>query len=447
MQDLRLLVISAINENMGSSENPEGYDVAALQGRIRATTTRLNTPPQLNRDFLNLLESGTVGGKFMKKCIESGMQGSLACIVLMFINGSDDTPITSDLIMSSGFRDQFAQITAGMIRWFTMTLWDFREIHKIATTWHHKKLAIYVAEFWNTIKRDYGPISSLIAQEMTHHRYFVPPWTTAQQEVSCLGVIAQMAIIEYTKTMTEKMRGDPEFTLWITMDTMLSPSRTQTEGTGESDERLMQVITLWLTAGLDAASGYLQVALDKCNSDRKQALALYRKSFWDLFWTIGMMNHDFIALFPRLVRNPEWVREIANSIKEGDIGYIDTVLEQLSLFADPQEPGFGVPEGCPWKYDQIVRLLVQRDRSIPYDADFFEVTQDNTLRIKQWLIDFIRLIHANRMETLGENAKTLGCPMMHSRLPTETWSMVYMQDFSETFANIVEEFWKRNSTL
>lgn len=116
MQDLRLLVISAINENMGSSENPEGYDVAALQGRIRATTTRLNTPPQLNRDFLNLLESGTVGGKFMKKCIESGMQGSLACIVLMFINGSDDTPITSDLIMSSGFRDQFAQITAGMIR-------------------------------------------------------------------------------------------------------------------------------------------------------------------------------------------------------------------------------------------------------------------------------------------------------------------------------------------
>lgn len=53
-----------------------------------------------------------------------------------------------------------------------------------------------------------------------------------------------MAIIEYTKTMTEKMRGDPEFTLWITMDTMLSPSRTQTEGTGESDERLMQVITL-----------------------------------------------------------------------------------------------------------------------------------------------------------------------------------------------------------
>lgn len=45
----------------------------------------------------------------------------------------------------------------------------------------------------------------------------------------------------------------------------------------------MKIISVGLHAGLDTASGYLQVALDKSNSDRALALSIYRNSFRDLF--------------------------------------------------------------------------------------------------------------------------------------------------------------------
>ncbi len=62
---------------------------------------------------------------------------------------------------------------------------------------------------------------------------------------------------------------------------------------------------------------------------------------------------------------------------------------------------------------------MQSDRTGPYSSEFFDMTPEGTLRIKQWMIDFVRLVNAHLLEGATEKMYARGCPMMHSKKPKE----------------------------
>lgn len=208
----------------------------------------------------------------------------------------------------------------------------------------------------------------------------------------------------------------------------------------------MKIISVGLHAGLDTASGYLQVALDKSNSDRALALSIYRNSFRDLFWVVGMMDHNFIAAFAILVRKPKAVIEMAEYMKIGEVEEMLYAFQNIEHSFHLDEK-YHIPVTHRWRADKLMRVIMQSDRTSPYNGEFFDMTPEGILRVKQWMIDFVRLVNAHLLERATEKMYARGCPMMHSKKPKEEWNMVFMQDFSQTFATIVEEFWGRNSSL
>jgi hypothetical protein len=48
---------------------------------------------------------------------------------------------------------------------------------------------------------------------------------------------------------------------------------------------------------------------------RASALALYRNSYPELFATIGMMDHPFIAAFSELIKKPKTVEKMAEPLR------------------------------------------------------------------------------------------------------------------------------------
>ncbi len=69
----------------------------------------------------------------------------------------------------------YAALAAYTLQGLDITFEEFRTMHKTATVWHHKKLAIYVAEVWNSIQKDADSIKSTILREIENHKYFIPP--------------------------------------------------------------------------------------------------------------------------------------------------------------------------------------------------------------------------------------------------------------------------------
>ncbi len=447
MLDTENLVISAINTSLGESPDAKSYDVSALQSRIKQTTSRAIIPPLPDREFLDFLEWGSDASRFLRKCIESeNSMGFITYNAVLLTEWPDHDIISPTAIASNWIMGAYAALAAYTLQGLDITFEEFRTMHKTATVWHHKKLAIYVAEVWNSIQKDADSIKSTILREIENHKYFIPPWTSVQQEVSFVASITAIVIWKYIENMTVTMSQDPEFKLWITLDSLLNPSRPQTAEYWRSDNRLMKIISVGLYAGMDTASGYLQVALDKSNSDRALALSVYRNSFRDLFWVIGMMDHNFIAGFSVLVRKPKAVMKMAEYMRIGEIEDMLHAFQNIENSFHMDEK-FHTPVMHRWRDDKLIRVIMQSDRTGPYSSEFFDMTPEGTLRIKQWMIDFVRLVNAHLLEGATEKMYARGCPMMHSKKPKEEWGMIFMQDFSDTFANIVEEFWKNNTAL
>lgn len=86
---------------------------------------------------------------------------------------------------------------------------------------------------------------------------------------------------------------------------------------------------------------------------------------------------------------------------------------------------------------------MESDRQRPYNTDFFEITPGGELRVKQWMIDFVKLMNVNSSQAINERIHARGCPMMHSKTPQNAGNMVFMQDFAEFFAETMEAYWQK----
>lgn len=67
---------------------------------------------------------------------------------------------------------------------------------------------------------------------------------------------------------------------------------------------------------------------------RTSALALYRNSYAELFATIGMMDHPFIAAFSELIKKPKTVEKMSEALRTKDVS------QMMLIFRDAHNETF-----------------------------------------------------------------------------------------------------------
>lgn len=178
---------------------------------------------------------------------------------------------------------------------------------------------------------------------------------------------------------------------------------------------------------------------------RGSALALYRNSYPELFATIGMLDHPFIAAFSELIKRPKTVEQMAEPLRAKDPdtmmrifrdAHNQTLDYEVIMSQEMLKTGSNAPS---------IAGAIQVNQRLPYHADFFEITPEGTLRVKQWMIDFVKLMNVNSSQVINEKIHARGCPMMHGKTRPEQGNMVFMQDFSHLFAETMETYWQKHA--
>lgn len=443
MEQLEKVVIRAINWNLGLPESDTEYDSRVLADKIRQITTRIVVPKIPTREFAEFLEKNDGVSKFVKKCIhEWNMASAMIFHALLAIQGNDTDRITPFMIAKQFPGSPYIPILWALVASQEITIWGLKEAHEIAIAWHHKKLSGYVAEFWNQVRNKRNTIIHATIQETDKYRQLLPPGADAKTQTSYVGSILQASLIGFSYTLKKLIEMDPEFDMWTKVDGLLNPSRLQTLS-WQKEGRANTVIKVWVGAGVDVASGYLETALEKCQMDKWSALALYRHSYGELFATIGMMDHPFISAFSELIKRPKTVRAMAEPLRAKDTprmmnifmeAHNDTLNIDVSLAQEMLKTGSAA---------SIIFAAISDRKQYPFCTDFFEITPDGKLRVKQWMIDFVKLMNANSSIAVQEKIHGRGCPMMHGKTRPEEGNMVFMEDFAHLFAETMEAYWQK----
>lgn len=444
MSKLEQVVMRAINGNLGLPESETGYDARALAEKIKKITTRIVVPKTPTREFADFLQEGSDVSRFVSRSIESwDTISAMIFHALLGIPGEDQQRITPLMVARQFPGSPFIPMLGALVATTELTVGELKKAHEIAIAWHHKKLAGYVGEFWNQVKNQKSVIFTRVMQETERYKSLMPKSADDKVQISYVWNILQAALIGFSYALQKFIEMDPEFEQWAKVDTILNPSRLQTITRENTAGRANTVIKVWVGAGVDTAIGYMHVAFDKCQMHRASALALYRNSYPELFATIGMMDHPFIAAFSELIKKPKTVEKMAEPLRTWDINEMmnifrdahdQTFAHEVILNQDMLRTGSNAPS---------IAWSIQANQVYPYHADFFEITPEGKLRVKQWMIDFVRLMNANSSLAINEKINARGCPMMHGKTRPEEGNMVFMQDFAEFFAETMETYWNK----
>lgn len=157
------------------------------------------------------------------------------------------------------------------------------------------------------------------------------------------------------------------------------------------------------------------------------------------------MDQPFISAFSELIKRPKTVRAMAEPLRAKDTSRMmsifmeahnDTLGTEVSLAQEMLRTGSAAT---------VIFAAINDRKQYPYCTDFFEITADGKLRVKQWMIDFVKLMNANSSTAVHEKIHGRGCPMMHGKTRPEEGNMVFMEDFAHLFAETMEAYWAKNA--